>query len=122
MKIIGAGFSRTGTYSLKRALEILDFDPCYHGEVIFQRPDHVDVWSKVATQRPDWKALFAGYKAGLDSPICFYWEEILSAFPQGKVILTVRNASDWYESFHASLYQGMIHPDRAPAEIRGALR
>ncbi len=121
MKIIGAGFSRTGTYSLKHALQTLGYDPCYHGEEIFQRPDDVKIWMKALQQEPDWRALFDGYLAGLDSPICFFWREIRATFPDAKVILTKREPDDWYESLEASLYQAMMNPERAPKEIRGAL-
>ena len=121
MKIIGAGFSRTGTFSLKQALQILGFDPCYHGEEIFQRPDDVVVWTNALTQTPDWRSLFAGYLAGLDSPICFFWRDIYSAFPDAKVILTKRDPDDWYESFKDSLYRAMLQPERAPEQVQGAL-
>ena len=122
MKIIGAGFSRTGTFSLKQALQALGYEPCYHGEVIFQRPDHVEIWAGVLRQEPDWRKLFSGYQAGLDSPICFFWREIRTTFPDAKVILTKRDPGDWYESFEASLYQAMMNPERAPKEIQGALK
>ncbi len=122
MKVIGAGFSRTGTYSLKQALQILGYDPCYHGEEIFQRPDHVVHWADVLVQLPDWRALFSGYEAGLDSPICFFWQEIRSVFPNAKVILTKRDPEAWYDSFKASLYLAMLNPERAPQEIQGALK
>ena len=122
MKVIGAGFSRTGTFSLKHAIQALGYEPCYHGDVIFQRPDHVDVWNKVLRHEPDWQELFTGYRAGLDSPICFFWREIRTVFPNSKVILTKRDPDDWYESFEASLYQAMMNPERAPKEIRAALK
>ena len=122
MKIIGAGFSRTGTFSLKHAIQALGFEPCYHGEVIFQRPDHVEIWNTVLQQQPDWQALFSGYEAGLDSPICFFWREIRTSFPDAKVILTKRDPNDWYESFAASLYPAMMNPERAPKEIQGAFK
>lgn len=121
MKIIGAGFSRTGTYSLKHALQILDYQPCYHGEEIFQRPDHVKIWARALHTMPNWKSLFSGYQAGLDSPVCFFWREIRAVFPDAKVILTKRDPNDWYESFEASLYQAMLHPQRAPVEFQPAL-
>jgi hypothetical protein len=122
MKIIGAGFSRTGTFSLKQAIQALGFEPCYHGDVIFQRPDHVEVWRKVLQKPPDWQLLFSGYQAGLDSPICFFWREIRATFPDAKVILTKRDPDEWYESLKASLYQAMMNPERAPKEIQGALK
>lgn len=122
MKIIGAGFSRTGTFSLKHALQILGYDPCYHGDEIFQRPDHVLMWANALENEPDWRTMFSGYQAGLDSPICFYWQEIRAVFPDAKVILTKRDPDDWYESFKASLYEAMMFPEHLPAEVRGALK
>ncbi len=122
MQIIGAGFSRTGTYSLRQALEHLGYNPCYHGEVVLQRPDHVATWLTVTEQLPDWQSLFSEYKATVDSPACFYWKELLAAYPNAKVILTVRDPDAWYDSFKATLYEAMIHPERTPAEIQGAMQ
>ena len=108
LRVIGAGFGRTGTLSLKAALEQLGFDPCYHmAEIIGERPGvndgHVDAWHAfVCAGRPmDWQKLFAGYQACVDFPTCIYYRELLAAFPEAPVVLTVRDPGAWYESWCA---------------------
>jgi len=104
--VIGAGFGRTGTLSLKAAFEQLGFDPCYHmAEVIVERPGlsegHVDVWRDfICEGRPmDWQRLFAGYQACLDFPACVYYREVMAAFPAAPVVLSVRDPAAWAESW-----------------------
>ena len=67
MRLIGAGLGRTGTASLKKALEILLGGPCYHMLELFERPQDVPVWRRaLAGQLPDWHAFFKDYRASLD--------------------------------------------------------
>jgi hypothetical protein len=102
MKVIGAGFMRTGTLSMQAALTTLGF-PCYHMQTVLQVNGHVDAWLAhvEATAPMDWKALFAAFEATVDTPGCWFYKEILRAFPEAKVILTVRDAQAWFESFEA---------------------
>ena len=88
---------------------------------MFQRPDHVEVRASALQKESDWRAMFSGYQAGLDSPI-FYWQEIRVVFSEAKVILASRNADDWDENFKASLYQAMIFLLLTPMGKRGALK
>ena len=106
LRVIGAGFGRTGTLSLKAALEQLGFDPCYHmAEVIVERPGlnegHVDAWHDfICEGRPmDWQRLFAGYQACLDFPACVYYREVMAAFPEAPVVLSMRDPAAWAESW-----------------------
>ena len=69
MKVIGAGFGRTGTMSLKVALEKLGFGPCYHMIELFEHPEHVERWKAAVRGEPvDWEELFHGYRATVDWP------------------------------------------------------
>mgnify|MGYP003297365972 CR=1 FL=1 len=62
--VIGAGFGRTGTLSLKFALETLGFDKCYHMMEVMLNEHHVDLWRRVARlENVDWHALYQGYRA-----------------------------------------------------------
>ena len=84
MKIIGAGFGRTGTMSIKAALEELGFGPCYHMTEIFDKPDHVAFWDDAADavergEAVDWERVFSGYEATLDWPACLFYEELMEA-------------------------------------------
>lgn len=100
MKVIGAGIGRTGTLTMQAALETLGYH-CYHMHEVPREPGHLDAWYKFVTgQAPmDWHTLFRKFEATVDAPACFYYEELLHAFPDAKVILTVRELDRWYESF-----------------------
>lgn len=113
--VIGAGFGRTGTLSLKSALEQLGFDPCYHMIELFQHPEHLPYWEKLARgETIDWRELFANYRASLDWPACTFYKEQMQAFPNAKVILTVRDPERWYESVRATIYQSSNNTGGSP--------
>lgn len=99
MKVIGAGLPRTGTMSMRAALNRLGY-PCYHMEVVSREPSHVQAWDDLISGRAtiDWQTFFREYEATADAPACFYLKELLQEFPEAKVILTVRDAEQWYES------------------------
>jgi hypothetical protein len=101
LEIIGAGFGRTGTHSLKLALEALGFAKCYHmDELINDHPDHVRYWKDVLDGKPgNWDVLFSGYRAAVDAPVFLCYRELMTRYPEAKVILTLRNAESWYKSF-----------------------
>ncbi len=102
MKVIGAGFGRTGTLSLKAALEELLGGRCYHMETVVTTPeqlDHWHAWARAPDASPNWDAILDGFVAGVDAPICFFWEELMHRYPDAKVVLTVRDPERWYESF-----------------------
>jgi Sulfotransferase domain len=121
LKVIGAGLSRTGTFSLKRALEILGFGPCYHMDELFRRPDHVGVWANAMREEPDFVALLEDYVSAVDAPVCHFWRQIRGCHPKSKVILTVRDAESWYASFHATVFQAMSRPTLVPVAARPPL-
>lgn len=99
LSIIGAGFGRTGTESLKKALEILGFGPCYHMFEVLPNPDRVATWRAAAIgQLPDWDQVFAEYNSTVDWPAAFFWRELAQHYPNSKIILSVREAEAWYES------------------------
>lgn len=105
MKVIGAGYGRTGTLSLKIALEKLGFAPCYHMEEVMKRPQHIDTWLAISQGQPvDWQAFLGAYPAGVDFPVSVYYRELLAAFPDAKVVLTVRDPQRWYESTNETIY------------------
>jgi hypothetical protein len=106
LQVIGAGFGRTGTLTMQAALEQLGFAPCYHYvEVIERRPGrndgHLRAWVDLARGRRamDWRWLFASYRAVVDFPMCTFYPELLEAFPEARVVLTVRDPERWFESF-----------------------
>ena len=105
LRVIGAGFGRTGTLSLKAALEELGFGPCYHMTELFQHPDDLVIWKAASRgETVDWKTFLAGYAATVDWPGCTYYKEMMQAFPDAKVLLTVRDFDKWYESANATIF------------------
>jgi hypothetical protein len=99
MEVIGAGFGRTGTLSLKVALEKLGFGPCYHMTEVFAHPEHTSFWLSAWRGEPvDWEAVLGDYEAAVDWPACTFYEELLERNPDAKVILSVRDPESWYES------------------------
>src|SRR5438132_13248585 len=99
VRIVGAGLGRTGTMSLKIALERLLGAPCYHMIEVFEHPEHVPVWHAAVRGEPvDWDALFAGYVAAVDWPVAAFWREISAANPDAVVLLSVRDAAAWWQS------------------------
>ena len=105
MRVIGAGFGRTGTTSLKAALEELGFGPSYTLGEIFRNPEHVRVWEAAATgEKVGWEGFLAGYEVAVDWPACSFYEELMEAFPEASVILTVRDPAEWYDSTRSTIH------------------
>lgn len=109
LAVISSGFGRTGTLSVKKALEQLGFGPCHHFENVMQAPDQVPLWAAaVAGKDVDWDKLFAGYRAQVDWPGAHFWRELAAAFPDAKVIHTVRSAESWWDSFSPTIGKFML--------------
>ena len=104
LEIVGAAYPRTGTASLKLALEQLGFGPCHHMVEVITHPEMGDLWIAAAEGRPDWDAIFAGYKSCADAPSCIYWREITAKYPTAKVILTERDPEKWFESCQTTVF------------------
>jgi hypothetical protein len=106
MKVVGAGFGRTGTRALKAALERLGCGPCYHMSEVIDQPARVRQWLEIGEGgTPNWDAVFAGYNAAVDWPAASYWRELAVHYPQSKVILTVRDPDLWYDSVSATIFE-----------------
>lgn len=102
--VIGAGPGRTGTASLKIALERIGFGPCHHMEAVFRNPREVPVWEKAARgEDVDWRTFLGGWRATLDFPSALYWPAIAQAFPEAKILLSVRDPEAWYDSFRSTI-------------------
>lgn len=106
LQIIGAGIGRTGTESLKLALETLGFDSCYHMSELFNHPDGIREWEKMERgETVDYQTLFAGFEAGVDLPVALYYKILMEEFPKAKVILTLRDPDKWYESASKTIFK-----------------
>lgn len=106
MEVLGVGFGRTGTASLRVALERLGLSPCDHMLEVMNQPDRVRMWRRIGEgERPDWAEVFQGYRASVDWPGAAYWQELVDAFPEAKVILTVRDPERWFESAFKTIFR-----------------
>lgn len=106
IQIIGAGFPRTGTTSLKRAVEILGFTKCYHMKELLVNPDMLPYWQELEeTGNTDWDTLYEGYMGSVDFPCYPFYKEHLKRYPEAKVILTVRPFESWYNSLYNTVWQ-----------------
>lgn len=103
LQVIGAGYGRTGTASLKLALEQLGFGPCYHMTEVFEHPESVPMWVEAAKGNPDWNTIFNGYKACVDFPACTHWRTLMDVYPDAKVILSIRDAGRWFDSVNETI-------------------
>jgi hypothetical protein len=105
LSVIGAGFGRTGTMSLKLALEQLGLGRCYHMMEVFQIPEAPQQWLDAAEGRPvDWEVVFKGFGATVDWPSATFYRQLADAYPEAKVILTHRDADAWFESTQATIF------------------
>jgi hypothetical protein len=112
LSVIGAGFGRTGTMSLKLALEQLGIGPCYHMSEVFKNPAAPGYWEAAADgKRVDWEEVFAGYRSTVDWPSATFYKELADAYPEAKVILTVRDPEAWFTSTQATIFASRIFED-----------
>jgi hypothetical protein len=106
MRVIGVGFGRTGTASLKVALERLGFGPCYHMFDVIEDPRRARAWLAAAAGRaPDWNQVFSGYTSTVDWPGAAFWRALIEAYPEARVILTVRDPQRWYASATQTIFR-----------------
>ena len=105
LQIVGAALGRTGTNSLKLALEQLGFGPCHHMYEVRDHPEQLPFWQAAARgELPDWDDVFADYRSCVDWPSARFWREIAAHYPDAKVLLTLRDADQWFDSVHATIY------------------
>lgn len=125
MHVIGAGLYRTGTKSLKAALEILLGRASYHMAEVFEHPEHIPIWHDAALgNMPDWNEFLMDYDATLDAPAAYFWPEISSAFPDALILLSTRTEESWWQSASQTVMktEGLVSPewDAMNSAIRGA--
>jgi len=122
IQVFGAGVGRTGTYSLKLAINQLGLGPCHHmEEVLHQMPVQVPLWSAALSGRPDWETIYGGYKSAVDWPTAGFFRELIAAYPSAKFVLTHRSPQNWADSFGATIYKLLVGRDAAPPEMKAWL-
>ncbi|MEZ4865651.1 MAG: sulfotransferase [Caldilineaceae bacterium] len=127
LKVIGAGFGRTGTHSLSKALEMLGFGPCYHVQEIGKNPGHYERWQDAIDGKAmDWDALYGSYVSAVEWPTVTFLPQLLTRYPQAKIILTWRDAETWYASARATIFDSLelsaFNPDEGKRMRSGLLR
>ena len=122
LEIVGSGFGRTGTNSLKLALEQLGFAPCHHMFEVRDNPRQLPFWQRAAAgEKLDWNEVFAEYRACVDWPAAHFWREIHAAFPTAKVLHSHRDENDWFNSVHETIYPAMLEWETAEGTRRDRL-
>lgn len=119
MRVVGAGLGRTGTHSLKIALEKLIGAPCYHMIEVFGHPDHMSVWLRAAVgEAIDWEQFLAGYDAIVDWPGASFWRDMSEAFPDAIILLSTRADADaWWRSASKTIFEILHTPDAESNEF-----
>jgi len=119
ISVIGAGVGRTGTYSLKLAINQLGLGPCHHmEEVLHHMPVQVPLWAAALSGRPDWPAIYHGYGSAVDWPTACFFRELHQAFPAARFILTHRSPESWADSFGATIYKLIAEREQAPPDMK----
>lgn len=120
LKVIGAGWGRTGTESLKKALEMLGYDKCFHMFELIKDGKRVEYFEQLERgEKPDYEKLFEGYQAAVDFPAAKYYREFMQQYPDAKVILTWRPADKWYDSASKTILRGLPNGIFIVARIAG---
>ncbi len=105
MHVIGAGLPRTGTLTQKMAVEMLGLGPCYHWvDVLADLDNRVAQWERALDGEASWKEIFDGFHSSVDWPGGFFYDELAQAYPQAKVVLSVRDPERWQVSFRETIW------------------
>ena len=119
MKVIGAGLPRTATLTQKVALEMLGFAPCYHMVNVLGNLDTVPRWRQALEGRSDWDDIFGGFVATVDWPGAFFYRELMDAYPEAKVLLSVRDGDAWERSMNETIW-GIFYGDMLIHDLSNA--
>lgn len=119
MNVIGVGLGRTGTYSLRIAINQLGFGPCHHmDDVIQNMPAQVPLWADAVGGMPDWTTIYSGYRSAVDWPTACFYRELVAEFPDARFVLTHRSPESWADSFGMTILKLHSQRDEVPPEMR----
>ena len=104
LEVVGSGLGRTGTKSMQTALNMLGFGPCHHMVEVFAHPESMPLWIDAREGRPDWDRIFQDYRSVVDYPGAAFWREIAAHYPHAKVLHTVRDPDQWFDSTQATIF------------------
>jgi hypothetical protein len=118
LRVIGFGVGRTGTFSMKLALEALGFGPCHHmEEVDAKSPHQISLWASAAEGKVNWQEAYAGFQSAVDWPTAAFCRELVAEYPDAKFILTLRDPEKWYASFSETIYPLIQPSEETPPEL-----
>lgn len=104
IELIGAGLPRTGTLTQKLAFEALGLAPCYHWvNVLADLPTQLPLWNRALDGEAPWDEVFAGQRSSADWPGGYFYRELMEAYPDAKVLLSVRDGESWEPSFRETI-------------------
>ena len=119
MKLIGAGLPRTGTLSLKVALEVLGVGPCYHMVNVLGDLELVPSWRRALDGDGQWEEIFHGFEATVDWPGSYFYRELIDLYPDAKVLLSVRDGQAWARSMRDTIW-GVLYGDNVVRHLSAA--
>jgi len=119
MFVIGAGLPRTATLTQKLMLEQLGFSPCYHMVEVLGDLGRAEQWREALEGNTDWGELLSGYEATVDWPGAFFYQELMEAFPEAKVLLSVRDGEAWERSMGETIW-GIFYGDTLARHLSDA--
>lgn len=119
MKVIGAGLPRTATLTQKIALEMLGFAPCYHMVNVLSDLGKAELWRQALEGGQDWDEVFAGFQASVDWPGSFFYQDLMDAYPEAKVLLSVRDGDAWEHSMGDTIW-GLFYGDVMMRDLSNA--
>ena len=123
MQVIGSGVGRTGTYSLRLAINQLGFGPCFHMEDVGQNiPLQVPLWNAALKGEADWQSIYDGFSSAVDWPTAGFFRELIAVYPAARFVLTVRSPESWADSFSHTIYRLLAGRDLVPPDLRDWLQ
>ena len=123
VNIIGVGVGRTGTYSLRLAINQLGYGPCHHMEEVMKNLDvQVPLWSEAVKGNMNWDAIYEGFNSAVDWPTAGFFRELIKEYPTAKFILTERSPENWADSFGSTIYKLLAGRDQAPEQMKDWLQ
>lgn len=119
LQVIGAGLGRTGTYSLRMAINQLGFGPCFHMEdVATNMPVQLPLWQAALAGNADWSRIYNGFNSAVDWPTARFFRELNAANTEAKFVLGYRDPEAWADSFGETIFKLISETDSAPEQFR----
>ena len=123
MHVFGVGVGRTGTYSLKLAMNRLGLGPCFHMEEVLKNQSmQVPLWNSALNGSPDWQNIYDGFESAVDWPTAAFYRELIKEYPSSKFVLTRRSPESWVASFGSTIYKLLAGKNEASPELRDWLQ